>query len=42
MAWIQLVIAGLLEVGWATSLKASEGFTRPLPSVITPVPATTW
>ena len=35
MAWIQLVIAGLLEVGWATSLKASEGFTRPLPSVIT-------
>lgn len=35
MAWIQLFIAGLLEVGWATSLKASEGFTRPVPSLLT-------
>ncbi len=34
-AWIMLTIAGLLEVGWAIGLKASEGFTRPLPSVLT-------
>ena len=29
MAWIMLVIAGLLEVGWAMALKYSEGFSRP-------------
>jgi quaternary ammonium compound-resistance protein SugE len=34
-AWIQLVIAGLLEAGWAVGLKYTEGFTRPLPSVLT-------
>jgi quaternary ammonium compound-resistance protein SugE len=34
MAWIMLVIAGLLEVVWATALKASEGFTRLWPSVV--------
>ena len=28
MAWIYLVIAGLLEVGWAIGLKYSEGFTK--------------
>jgi len=36
-AWIILIIAGLFEIGWAVSLKYSEGFTRPLPSVITVV-----
>lgn len=35
MAWILLVVAGLLEVGWAIGLKYTEGFTRPLPSVLT-------
>jgi len=35
--WIQLIVAGLLEVVWATSLKASQGWTRPIPSVITVV-----
>jgi len=35
MAWTLLVIAGLLEVGWAIGLKYSEGFTRPLPSLAT-------
>jgi quaternary ammonium compound-resistance protein SugE len=34
VAWILLTIAGLLEVVWATALKQSEGFTRPLPSAI--------
>lgn len=35
MAWIILVIAGLLEVGWAVGLKYTEGFTRLWPSVVT-------
>ena len=35
MAWIMLVIAGLMEVGWAVGLKQSEGFTRPIPTAIT-------
>jgi quaternary ammonium compound-resistance protein SugE len=33
MAWIYLVIAGLLEVVWAFSMKQSAGFTRLWPSV---------
>lgn len=33
MAWILLFIAGLLEVAWAFLMKASEGFTRPWPTV---------
>jgi len=35
MAWILLIIAGLLETGWAVGLKYTEGFTRLLPSVLT-------
>ena len=35
MAWIILVIAGLLEVVWAFSMKQSEGFTRLGPSLVT-------
>ena len=35
MAWFLLVIAGLLEVGWAIGLKYTVGFTRPLPSALT-------
>lgn len=35
MAWLLLFIAGLLEVGWAIGLKYTEGFTRPLPTVLT-------
>lgn len=34
-AWFVLVIAGLLEVCWATGLKYSEGFTRLVPSIFT-------
>ncbi|HIG73365.1 MAG TPA: multidrug efflux SMR transporter [Bacteroidetes bacterium] len=37
MAWVYLVLAGLLEVGWAIGLKYTEGFTRPLPSLLTAV-----
>ena len=35
MPWILLTLAGLLEVAWAIGLKYTEGFTRPLPSVLT-------
>ncbi len=34
MVWIVLVAAGLLEIVWALALKASHGFTRPVPSAI--------
>jgi quaternary ammonium compound-resistance protein SugE len=33
MAWIILVIAGLLEMVWAVLLKQSAGFTRPAPTI---------
>jgi quaternary ammonium compound-resistance protein SugE len=35
MAWITLIAAGLLEVGWAVGLKYTVGFTRLWPSVLT-------
>lgn len=35
MPWVLLVIAGLLETGWAVGLKYTDGFTRPLPTVLT-------
>lgn len=35
MAWVLLLVAGLLEVGWAIGLKYTEGFTRVWPSVFT-------
>lgn len=37
MAWILLVIAGLLETGWAIGLKYTDGFTKFWPSVLTVV-----
>lgn len=37
MNWLFLVLAGLLEVGWAVGLKYTEGFTKPVPSVLTAV-----
>lgn len=33
MAWIILIVSGMLEAGWALSLKASHGFTKLWPSV---------
>ena len=33
MAWIFLLIAGLLEIGWAIGLKFTDGFTRLWPSL---------
>lgn len=37
--WLIVLIAGLLETGWALGLKYSDGFTRPLPSALTIVGA---
>jgi len=39
MAWVWLLIAGLLEVAWAAGMKSSEGFTKLGPSVLTIVTA---
>jgi quaternary ammonium compound-resistance protein SugE len=35
MDWIYLVIAGLLEIGWAVGLKYTESFSKLWPSVAT-------
>ncbi len=35
MPWLLLVLAGLLEAGWAIGLKYTEEFTKPVPSVLT-------
>ena len=40
MAWLYLLIAGLLEIVWATALKFSDGFSRLLPTVF--ALATAW
>lgn len=37
--WLLVVLAGLLETGWALGLKYSQGFTRPVPTVLTVVGA---
>jgi quaternary ammonium compound-resistance protein SugE len=38
-AWLVLVVAGVLEVVWAIALKASDGFSKPVPSAVTLVAA---
>ena len=35
MAWIYIIIAGLLEIVWVIGLKYSHGFTKILPSIVT-------
>jgi quaternary ammonium compound-resistance protein SugE len=35
VAWFYLVLAGVLEIIWACFLKQSQGFTRPIPTLIT-------
>lgn len=37
MAWGILILAGVLEVVWAVGLTFTEGFTRPLPTLVTSV-----
>ncbi|ACL99933.1 DMT family transporter [Cereibacter sphaeroides] len=33
--WLLVLVARLMETGWALGLKYSDGFTRPVPSVLT-------
>lgn len=35
MAWLLIILAGILESGWAIGLKYTDGFTRLVPSVLT-------
>ncbi|WIO73689.1 multidrug efflux SMR transporter [Porticoccaceae bacterium LTM1] len=35
MAWFILVLAGLSEIAWAVGLKYTDGFSRPMASVVT-------
>ena len=35
MSWIILFFAGLFEVGWAVGLKYTDGFSKPIPTVLT-------
>jgi quaternary ammonium compound-resistance protein SugE len=37
MNWIYLAVAGLFEIGWAIGLKFTDGWTRPIPSLITAI-----
>ena len=37
MAWAYLAVAGLFEIGWAVGLKFSDGFSRPVASILTVV-----
>ena len=34
MAWLVLVLSGVLEAVWATALGKSDGFTKPLPTAV--------
>ena len=34
MAWVYLIVAGLLEIGFATTLKLTEGFTKTGPTIV--------
>ncbi len=35
MTWVYLIIAGIFECAWAIGLKYSEGFSKPVPSLLT-------
>lgn len=35
MAWVILIVAGLLEIVWAVTLKKTEGWTKLGPSLVT-------
>lgn len=34
MAWLVLIVSGVLETVWAIALDRSAGFTRPLPTAV--------
>ncbi|MFG1619767.1 DMT family transporter [Nonomuraea wenchangensis] len=34
MSWLVLLLAGLVEVAWSQSIKPTQNFTRPLPTLV--------
>lgn len=34
MAWVVLIVSGIFEAVWATALGKSEGFSRPVPTIV--------
>jgi quaternary ammonium compound-resistance protein SugE len=34
MGWVLLGLAGLVEIAWSQSIKPTEGFTRPVPTLL--------
>lgn len=34
MAWLVLILSGVLEAVWAVALAKSDGFSRPVPSLV--------
>jgi quaternary ammonium compound-resistance protein SugE len=34
MTWAALIAAGLVEVAWSQSIRPTDGFTRPLPTLV--------
>ncbi|MBA9003282.1 DMT family transporter [Thermomonospora cellulosilytica] len=34
MSWVYLVLAGLVEVAWSQSIRPTQNFTRPLPTLL--------
>ncbi|MEV5558047.1 multidrug efflux SMR transporter [Nonomuraea wenchangensis] len=34
MSWFVLLLAGLVEVAWSQSIKPTQNFTRPLPTLV--------
>jgi quaternary ammonium compound-resistance protein SugE len=37
MAWLVLLIAGIIEAAWAVGLKYTDGFSKPVPSILTSI-----
>ena len=35
MAWTYLFFAGVFEIGWAIGLKYTDGFSKPMPTILT-------
>ncbi|WP_067698570.1 DMT family transporter [Nocardia jejuensis] len=34
MAWLILILAGAVEIAWSQSIKPTEGFTKPLATLV--------
>ncbi|MDR8407314.1 multidrug efflux SMR transporter [Nonomuraea sp. 3-1Str] len=34
MSWLVLLLAGLVEVAWSQSIKPTQNFTRPVPTLL--------